>query len=66
VPAEGQPIVILADGPTTGGYPKIACVIAPDLARLVQMPPGTRIRFQAVTVDRAHALRSMGTRAGTH
>jgi KipI family sensor histidine kinase inhibitor len=58
VPAEGQPIVILADGPTTGGYTKIACVVEPDLARLAQMPPGAKIRFEAVTVDEAHAIRS--------
>jgi antagonist of KipI len=57
VPAEGQPIVILADGPTTGGYTKIACVIESDLARLAQTEPGARVRFQAVTVDEAHALR---------
>ena len=54
VPAEGQPIVILADGPTTGGYAKIAAVIAADLHCLAQATPGTRVRFEAVSVATAH------------
>jgi KipI family sensor histidine kinase inhibitor len=54
VPAEGQPIVILADGPTTGGYAKIASVISADLDRLAQAAPGTPLRFEAVTVTEAH------------
>jgi KipI family sensor histidine kinase inhibitor len=54
VPADGQPIVILADGPTTGGYAKIATVITADLDRLAQAPPGTPVRFEAVSVAEAH------------
>jgi biotin-dependent carboxylase-like uncharacterized protein len=54
VPAEGQPIVILADGPTTGGYPKIAWVIGADLDRLAQVAPGTALRFEAISVAAAH------------
>ncbi len=50
VPGDGQPIVLMADGPTTGGYPKIATVAGPDLSRLAQAAPGTRVRFRAVTV----------------
>jgi antagonist of KipI len=51
VPADGQPIVMLADSPTTGGYAKIATVVASDLARLAQLLPGEgRVTF---TVDRA-------------
>ena len=47
VPPDGQPIVILADGPTTGGYPKIATVIGTDLALLAQLMPGAgRVRFR--------------------
>ncbi|MDR7545323.1 MAG: urea amidolyase, partial [Armatimonadota bacterium] len=53
VPAEGQPIVLLADGPTTGGYPKIAWVIAADLDRLAQAAPGAALRFEAVSVAEA-------------
>ncbi len=50
VPGDGQPIVLMADGPTTGGYPKIGTVPAADLGRLAQAGPGTRVRFRAVTV----------------
>jgi KipI family sensor histidine kinase inhibitor len=49
VPPDGQPIVSLADGPTTGGYPKIATVVADDLPRLAQLVPGEgHVRFVAV------------------
>jgi KipI family sensor histidine kinase inhibitor len=48
VPPDGQPIVMLADGPTTGGYPKIATVVTADLPLLAQMLPGSgRVRFVA-------------------
>ncbi len=57
VPADGRPMVILADGPTTGGYTKIATVIDADLDRLAQATPGTLLRFEAITVEEAHALR---------
>jgi KipI family sensor histidine kinase inhibitor len=47
VPPDGQPIVMLADGPTTGGYPKIATVVSRDLPRLARLLPGAgRLRFQ--------------------
>jgi KipI family sensor histidine kinase inhibitor len=46
VPPDGQPIVMLADSPTTGGYPKIATVITADLWRIAQLVPGEgRVRF---------------------
>jgi KipI family sensor histidine kinase inhibitor len=49
VPPEGQPIVMMADGPTTGGYPKIATVVTADLALLAQVVPGEgAVRFEAV------------------
>jgi KipI family sensor histidine kinase inhibitor len=49
IPPDGQPIVMLADGPTTGGYPKIATVVTADLGRLAQLVPGEgRVRFEAV------------------
>lgn len=57
VPGEGQPIVLMADRQPTGGYPKIATVIGPDLGRLAQARPGSTMRFQAVTVDEAVAAR---------
>ncbi len=55
VPADGGPVVILADGPTTGGYAKIATVIDADLDRVAQAVPGEALRFDAVTVEEAQA-----------
>lgn len=54
VPANGLPIVLLADGQTVGGYPKIATVIRADLHRLAHLRPGTRVRFEAVNLEQAH------------
>jgi KipI family sensor histidine kinase inhibitor len=57
VPPWGRPIVMGPDGPTTGGYPKIATVISVDLPKLAQLVPGdSRVRFTAVSVDEAQAL----------
>ena len=47
VPADGQPLIFLADHPTTGGYPVIAVVERDDLPLLAQARPGTTVRFQA-------------------
>lgn len=55
VPGSGQPIILLPDRQTAGGYPKIACVIAPDIAALAQARPGDVVRFQAVTPQAALA-----------
>jgi antagonist of KipI len=56
VPPDGQPIVLLADRPTTGGYHKIATVARVGLPLLAQAAPGVgRVRFEAVTVAEAHA-----------
>lgn len=57
VPGFGEPIVLLADRQTTGGYPKIATVIGADLPALGQRRPGERLRFEAVTVEAAQAAR---------
>jgi KipI family sensor histidine kinase inhibitor len=52
VPPDGQPIVMMADAPTTGGYPKIATVVAADLPLAAQLVPGAgRLSFRAVSVD---------------
>jgi len=61
VPADGQPIVMMADRPTTGGYPKIGVVAGADIPLLAQCLPGaSRIRFRETTVGEAHAsLRRM-------
>ena len=56
VPADGQPILLMADRPTTGGYAKIAQVAMVDLPVLAQLRPGSRIRFQWITVEEAHSL----------
>lgn len=49
VPGAGQPIVLLADAQTAGGYPKIATVITADLGRLAALRPGQSLRFAAVS-----------------
>jgi len=52
VPPDGRPIVMTADGPTTGGYPKIATVLSADLPLLAQLVPGEgELRFEAVSVE---------------
>jgi antagonist of KipI len=54
VPASGQPIVMMADCPTTGGYSKIGTVISADLPLLAQcLPNRSKIRFQKTTVAKA-------------
>ena len=54
VPASGQPIVMMADSPTTGGYPKIGTVVSADLPLLAQCVPGrSKIRFRETTVAKA-------------
>ncbi len=53
VPPDGQPIVMLADHQTTGGYPKIATVIRADLPLLAQCLPSDGVRFAAVTLAEA-------------
>jgi biotin-dependent carboxylase-like uncharacterized protein len=57
VPGNGQPIVLLADRQTTGGYPKIATVISADLPALGRVPIGARIAFRPVAPDEALAAR---------
>lgn len=53
VPGHGQPLVLLADRQTTGGYPKIATAITPDLARIGQRRPNERVHFRLVSADEA-------------
>ncbi len=56
IPESGMPIVLMADHPTTGGYPVIACVAAVDFPVLGQLRPRDAIRFERVTVGEARAL----------
>lgn len=51
IPDDGQPIVLMPDGPTVGGYPKLAVVARDDLRRLAQRPPGSRVRFVEVSLE---------------
>ena len=53
VPRNGKPIVLMRDAQTTGGYPKIAVVTTPDISRLGQAKPNSRIRFSEVSPTRA-------------
>jgi biotin-dependent carboxylase-like uncharacterized protein len=55
VPGNGQPIVLMADRGTSGGYPKIATVITADLGRFAQTPAGRGFRFKAVSMTEAQA-----------
>jgi antagonist of KipI len=66
IPADGLPIIMQADCPTTGGYPKIASVITADQPVLAQVPVGTgQIRFIDTTVGIAQArYRELMTRLG--
>jgi antagonist of KipI len=53
VPPDGQPIVLMADRQTTGGYPRIAQIITADLPVLAQLRPGSKVRFESITLDAA-------------
>ena len=56
ISANGQPILMLADHQTTGGYAKIATVIAPDLSACAQLRPGELAAFRPVTAAQAVRL----------
>lgn len=59
-PADAQPIALMADHQTTGGYPIIATIIRADLPLLAQKKPGATVRFQFVTMEEAQrAAREM-------
>ncbi len=59
VPADGNPIIMLSDHGTIGGYPKIAVVISADYDKLVQLPPGSKIKFKEVDLSSAENLFKM-------
>jgi antagonist of KipI len=56
VPPNGQPILLLGDCQTIGGYPKIAHVITVDFPIAAQLWPGTKVRFQEISLGDAQAL----------
>src|SRR5690606_39536296 len=53
---DGTPIVLMRDHQPTGGYPRIATLVSADLDRFAQLRPGTPVRFEPVTLARAHAI----------
>ena len=56
VPADGNPIIMLSDHGTIGGYPKIGVVISSDYDKLVQLAPGSKIKFQEIELSDAEIL----------
>jgi biotin-dependent carboxylase-like uncharacterized protein len=54
VPKDGQPIILMNDRQTIGGYPKLGSVLSLDLANLAQLTQGGRVCFEAITIDDAH------------
>ena len=56
IPGDGQPIILLADRGTTGGYTKIATVISSDIGVFAQAMPGDELRFTSVTVEEAQSI----------
>lgn len=57
VPPSGQPIILMADTQTTGGYPKMATVVAADLGRLAQIRFGGKVYFKIATQQEALKLK---------
>ena len=55
VPASGQPVLLMADRQTTGGYPTLATLISADVSRAGQLAPGDRIVFDLCTLEEALA-----------
>lgn len=55
VPADEQPIILLVEQ-TVGGYTKIVTVISTDLPKIAQATPGDTIRFESVTLEKAHSI----------
>ena len=56
VPADGDPIIMLSDHGTIGGYPKIAVVISSDYDKLVQFSPNSKIKFKLVELKEAEKM----------
>ena len=56
VPADGNPIIMLSDHGTVGGYPKIGVVVSADYDRLVQLAPGSKVKFQEIELSDAETL----------
>lgn len=63
VPPDGQPLVLMADAQTIGGYPQLAHVIGVDLPVMAQLRPGDRVRFTETTLEEAQRLAIVRERA---
>jgi biotin-dependent carboxylase-like uncharacterized protein len=55
-PADGQPIILLNDRQTIGGYPKIGSLLTLDIGKLAQLSAGAKLRFEAISIDQAQSL----------
>jgi len=55
VPPSGEPVVLMADHQTIGGYPRIGNVISTDVPLLAQVPPGALVRFREVSIEEAQS-----------
>lgn len=55
IPPNGQPIILMADRQTTGGYPRIGTVISTDLSKIAQLIPKGEIKFYPISVEAAQA-----------
>ena len=56
IPPDGNPIIMLSDHGTIGGYPKIGVIISADYDRLVQLTPGSKIKFKLMELSEAETL----------
>ncbi len=56
IPADGNPIIMLSDHGTLGGYPKLGVVISADYDKLIQLPPNTKIKFKLTNLKEAEKL----------
>ena len=56
IPADGQPIVLMNDRQTIGGYPKIGSVIVQDTPHLAQLSPGAQVNFESISIEQAHNI----------
>jgi allophanate hydrolase subunit 2 len=56
VAGDGQPIVLLVDRQSTGGYTKLATVCSFDVGRIAQTRPGRSLRFRAISIEEAHRI----------
>lgn len=59
LPPDGQPIVLLVDAQTVGGYPRLGYLIAADLPRMAQLRPGDAVHFEPIAADEAERLRRL-------